>query len=125
MARGARAAVIIESGHAVVTPVGIAKLWALRRHVRVPLASITSVELADDPAGLRRGARMMGSWIPGYVTAGVFGFTKPRSFWVVGTSRPVVAFTTDGFRYARVVFSTDDPVGTKRKVERAKERGGG
>ncbi len=119
MAEGVRADVSIERGHVVVRPRGAAKFWALRSKVRVPLRAITSVELVDDPRDVRRKMRAFGSSIPGFVAAGVFGFTQPRSFWIVGTARPLVVINTTGSNYAHIVFSSDDPSGTKATIEAA------
>ena len=122
MAQGVRADVSIEANNLVVRPHGIAKFWALRTKVIVPLDTITSVALADQPRDVMRKMRAIGSSIPGLLVAGVFGFTRPRSFWVVGVARPIVVVNTKGLNYAQVVFSHDDPVGTKKKIERAIER---
>ncbi|MEY2399503.1 MAG: hypothetical protein QOJ00_2677 [Actinomycetota bacterium] len=113
------ATVEFEDGNLVVRPAGIAVCLALRTRLTLPLSAITSVEINGQPGKLKRRLRLAGTAIPGLIYAGVFGFTKPRSFWVVGRARPLVMVNAAGVTYEQVVFYSDDPTGTKAKIDRA------
>ncbi|MFT4622766.1 MAG: hypothetical protein ACI8PZ_001422 [Myxococcota bacterium] len=102
---------------------GAHKLWALRRQIEVPLASITSV--AHDPEAAGKwppGLRLPGSFLPGVITAGSYrtryngwefwDVSKPADSIVVGCD------TTSEWR--RVVVQVEDPAAAVAAIEAAR-----
>ena len=107
---GARAVARVEVGDDAVrvVPVGMAKLWAMKASVRIPVLRIKSVGLfADDGDDLR-----------GKPKIGRFHSKDTRAFLVVGDARPVVVIECSGGAYDRVVFSAEDPDAVLRDVRR-------
>jgi hypothetical protein len=94
----ALARVEIDADDVHVIPVGLSKLWSLRRAVSIPLDRITEVHTFDEE----------GPW-GGRVKAGVFRGDGVRAFLVVGRRRPVVVIECPGGRFDRAVFSAENP----------------
>ena len=109
--RGGKAAARVEihDEGVVVIPIGLSKLWSLKRSVTIPAASIAEVHTSDDelPNAARFGRRLL---------AGTYRSGGTKAFLVVGRSRPVVVVECRGAPYTRVVFSTADPEGTTRGI---------
>ncbi len=81
------AELIIEGNDLVVHLSGVEKLEAVHGEVRVPLASLTSVEVLDDAMGAIHGIRV-GTGIPGYVAIGTFTSRTSKIFAVVHHDTP-------------------------------------
>jgi hypothetical protein len=89
-----------------VIPVGLAKMWSVRRVVRIPVARIKTVELfADEDDEFR-----------GRVKTGRFRASGVTAFLVVGAGRPVVVIECPGRPFDRVVFSAEDPEAAVRDI---------
>ncbi|HVT78139.1 MAG TPA: hypothetical protein VHD87_13975 [Acidimicrobiales bacterium] len=110
MAIGADAVARVEVDDAAVrvVPVGLAKLWAMKTSVRIPVLRIRSVDLFFDDYDELRGKPKIGR----------FHSKDTRAFLVVGTGRPVVVIECSGGAYDRVVFSAADPEAVVRDVGR-------
>lgn len=87
---------------------GAMAVWAFKNEVRVPMASITEVGVADrrEPPG---GLRAPGSEVPGLVRAGTHRGREGRTIWFVGRARRVVVIETDIKKPRRVVAQVADP----------------
>jgi hypothetical protein len=106
-ARGGKAAARVEIGEdeVEVIPIGLSKLWALKRAVTIPAAAITDVHTSDEelPNSARFGRRLL---------AGTYRSGGTKALLIVGRGRPVVVIECRGAPFSRVVFSTSDPEGT-------------
>ena len=71
----------IADGTLELTVEGTDKLWALRRHLTVPLADVTDVRpVADALAEIRGGFKVGGARIPGVMHAGSFAYSDGSMF---------------------------------------------
>jgi hypothetical protein len=109
--RGGKAAARVEIGEdeVEIIPIGLSKLWSLKRSVTIPTAGIADVHTSDEelPNSARFGKRLL---------AGTYRSGGTKAFLVVGRGRPVVVVECRGALFSRVVFSTADPEGVVRGI---------
>jgi hypothetical protein len=100
----------VESDELVIRLSGVEQAAALRREVRVPLASIHSVCAEPDPWGALRGIRAPGTGIPGVVAYGVRRVTggAPDFAAIHGCGPAVRVDLTPGAPFGRLVVTVDD-----------------
>ena len=91
----------------VVRPLDLARLWSLRREVRVPLTMIRDIRTGVPRRDVRRGIRTLGTEVPGLVHAGSYRTRKVRSFWLVGRAQTVTVIECPGARFDRLVLELD------------------
>ena len=99
---------------------GIDQLWALRSHLEFPLSHIRSVRV--DPAAARgwwHGIRLLGSNIPGILTAGTFYEQGGIVFYDVHDPERTIVLELDHERYNRLIFEVEDPETARATIEKA------
>lgn len=106
----------VESGELIVRLSGVERAAAMRREVRVPLASVASVCAEPDPWGALRGVRAPGTGIPGVAAYGVRRITggAPDFAAVHGCGPAVRVDLEPGAPFGRIVVTVDD---AERTVE--------
>jgi hypothetical protein len=110
----------IDGDQLVVEIEGLDKLWSLRSRLVIPLANIRGASADPDRAGWK-GLRVVGSHLPGVITAGTFRVDGEWVFWDVhdqNKDRAIVIELADE-RYARLVIEVPDPAATVALIERA------
>lgn len=102
------AAIRREDGslHVVLAP--LEKVAALRGNLRVPLASVTSVTVADRPLDDVKGFRSPGLHIPARIKIGTWRRAGRRTFAVVRARQSAVRIELTGERYDALVVSVPD-----------------
>jgi hypothetical protein len=100
----------VESGELIVRLSGVERAAAMRREVRVPLASVASVCAEPDPWGALRGIRAPGTGIPGVAAYGVRRITggAPDFAAVHGCGPAVRVDLAPGAPFGRIVVTVDD-----------------
>jgi len=103
------AEVIVDGEHLVLRLTALEKAKALHGDVRVPLTSVTSVEVLDDAIGAAHGLRS-GASVPGAVVAGTVTSEDTKIFAVVphGTHRGV-RVTLEGAGFDQLIVGCVDP----------------
>jgi len=99
---------------------GIDRLWSLRSHLEFPLSHIRSVRI--DPAAARgwwHGIRLMGSNIPGILTAGTFYQQGGIVFYDVHDPERTIVLELDHERYNRLIVEVEEPEKARTLIERA------
>lgn len=99
---------------------GIDQLWSLRSHLEFPLSHIRSVRI--DPAAARgwwHGIRLMGSNIPGILTAGTFYQQGGIVFYDVHDPERTIVLELDHERYNRLIVEVEEPEKARTLIERA------
>lgn len=89
---------------------GFDKVLALRSSVEIPLAHVRGAEPAPD-AARAHGLRLVGTSIPGVVTAGSF-FDGQWLFFDVHHAERAVKIDIDHAHYAALVVEVEDPAAT-------------
>jgi hypothetical protein len=85
-------------------------VWALRRHLQVPLAHVASARVVPRGEVLPAGIRLGGTWVSGRIAAGRFWRpSRGRSFWSIRRAREVLVVELQDHRYRRLVLEVDDP----------------
>jgi hypothetical protein len=112
-----------------VVPQGWYRLWSLRLRVRVPYASVTSVEhdlrhAENGPVGVR----FPGTNVPGVILAGTYwkfwGNTRVRSFWVRRHAQHCITIRLREHEYDYLTVEVDDPaLEIERITDALRERG--
>lgn len=114
--------VAVEGADLVVRLGGRDRLFALRKEVRVPLRSVSGVEVAS-PAPRPRGLRAPGTawpFRPGRRIAGTWRSRAGKEFQAVRRGeRALVVDVTVGFPWRRIVVELDDPEGTAATIRAA------
>ena len=103
------AELVIEGDDLVVRLSTVEKLEAVHGEVRVPLASVKSVEVLDDAMGAIHGIRV-GTGIPGSVAIGTFTSRTAKIFGVVHHDTPRdVRVTLEGDHFDELIVGCADP----------------
>ena len=87
-------------------------LWAFRRLIRVPLSHIRSVRPADQETMTWKSLRLLGTHLPGVITAGTLRYDGLNVFWDVCSLQNAIAVELDGEFYDRLVVEVGDPRAT-------------
>ena len=93
------------------------RIMAMHRGVRVPLSTVTSVDVVDEPIRLIQGLKprnfkVFGGYWPGWFAYGSFfdGTVRQLLFAAVNGRKPRgLEVTLDGARYTRLIVSLDHP----------------
>ncbi|MEX1037847.1 MAG: hypothetical protein WDZ96_03210 [Acidimicrobiia bacterium] len=96
----------------VVTLTGKDRIFALKSSLGIPAKKIRSVEVLprkEVPPGRGILLRLPGTYIPGVVHHGSYGFGANREFWAVFRPDEVLVVTVDDWEYRRIVLGTSDP----------------
>jgi hypothetical protein len=104
------ASVEVQGDELVVRLSGVECAAAVRREVRVPLASVKSVCVDADPWGALRGFRAPGTGIPGMAAYGVRRTTggAPDFAAVHGRGPAIRIDLAPGAPYGRLLVTVDD-----------------
>ncbi|HEV7388922.1 MAG TPA: hypothetical protein VGN73_09935 [Gemmatimonadaceae bacterium] len=102
---------------------GIDKMWAVRSHLEFPLSHIRSVRIDLEAArGWWHGLRLMGSNIPGILTAGTFYQQGELVFYDVHDPDRTIVLELDHERYKKLIIEVEDPEKAKTTIERSLNR---
>ncbi len=108
----------VEGEELVVRLTAVEKLEAVHGEVRVPLASVKSVEVLDDAVHEVHGIRV-GTGVPGSVAIGTFSSRDDKIFAVVHHSTPRgVRVRLEGAHYSELIVGCDDPEGVAAALDR-------
>jgi hypothetical protein len=113
----------ISGGNLVLHVRGADKLWAFKSSLEIPLAHIA--EIRADPAialGWWHGLRMLGTNIPGVLTAGTFYQDGKRIFWDVHNPDNTVVIELKDERYNELIIEVADPKAAVEVVKTALPR---
>jgi hypothetical protein len=100
----------VTGGHLDLRLEGWDAVWALRRHLRVPVDHVTEARVVSPSDVPRAGLRLGGTSLPGRIMAG--RFWRPASgwsFWMVRQADEVLVVELHDERYRRLVLEVDDP----------------
>lgn len=84
------------------------KAGAIHGNVRVPRASVRSVQPVDDAMGAVRGLRAPGTGLPGFIALGTWRRKGGKDFVAAYRHRPGVVVELEGAPYRRLIVSTAD-----------------
>jgi hypothetical protein len=102
---------------------GVDQFFAMKSRLEVPLEHVASVEVS--PSEARRiwhGLRVVGTNVPGVITAGRFVDHGEWAFWDVHDPDQAIAIHLHDERYAKLVIGVDDPDTTAREINTAIQR---
>jgi hypothetical protein len=89
---------------------GLDKLWAFKSQLDIPFAHIRNVRHdPEEAAGWWHGIKLVGTNIPGGLTAGTFYQDGQRVFWDVHDPRKVIIIELHDDRFDELVVEVDDP----------------
>jgi hypothetical protein len=114
------ARLIVEGPDLVVGLSSLEKLGALRGDVHVPLSTVRSAEIEQDPWAALRGIRAPGTGIPGVIALGTRRFAGGKDFTAVTGSRPAVRVDlSEESPFGRLVVTVTDPESTLAAIRSA------
>jgi hypothetical protein len=100
----------IEGDKAVFDVEGIDKLWSLRSRLQIPLAHIRDVRAHPTVArGWWHGLRLLGTNMPGILTAGTFHQDGNNVFWDVHDPERTIVLTIAHEFYDQLIIEVADP----------------
>jgi hypothetical protein len=103
----------VEADRVVFEVEGVDKLWALRSRLVIPLAHVTHVEA--NPEQVSRwwhGVRLLGTYMPGILTAGTFFYHQELVFWDVHDPAKTIVVSLDHEHYKKLIIEVADPNAT-------------
>ncbi len=96
------------------------KLWSFRSQLDFPLEHITSVRAdAEAARGWWHGIRLLGTQVPGIVTAGAFYQHGDVVFYDVHDPDSTIVLELTHERYARLVIEVGDPTAAVKTISAA------
>lgn len=100
----------VAGDKAVFEVEGIDKLWTLRSRLEIPLAHIRAVRA--DPSAARgwwHGIRLLGTNLPGILTAGTFHQDGNNVFWDVHDPERTIVLVLDHEFYDQLIIEVAEP----------------
>jgi hypothetical protein len=98
---------------------GLDKFWAFRSRLDIPLAHIRAVHIDPEAArGWWHGLRIMGSNIPGVLTAGTFYQDGGIVFYDVHDPERTIVLELEHETYKRLIVEVEDPHKTRATIEK-------
>lgn len=97
-------------------------LWAFSGSLSIPLANIKDVFVADESAWGRVWAKLIGTSVPGYKTAGTFFSKDGLVFCDYTTGKSCLEITTEHEFYKKLVIQLDegqDPAAVLAQIKAA------
>ena len=89
---------------------GLDKLWAFKGHLEIPLVHIRRVRVDPEAArGWWHGLRVVGTNLPGVLTAGTFYQHGKRVFWDVHDPERTIVVELVDERYDELVVEVAEP----------------
>src|SRR6202165_2340319 len=96
------------------------KLWSLRSHLEFPLEHVTSVRTdAEAARGWWHGIRLLGTQVPGILTAGIFYENGGVVFYDVHDTGRTILRELNHERSARLVVEVEDPAAAVKTISAA------
>lgn len=114
----------VDGAEVVVRITGLDRLWALSRGFRLPVTEVAAMDRSALPR--RRLVRWLGTYVPGLIAAGRFGwFWNVTEFHVLHRAKRILVLTgAPGARYERVLLQVDDPDAVAAQVNGTSGRSG-
>jgi hypothetical protein len=113
----------VELGNLIIDVQGMDKLWSLRSRLEIPLAHVQGVSPANTEArGFFDALRLMGTYIPGLISAGTFYQDGGLVFWDVHDSANAIGIDLEHERYHRLVVEVEDPAAAMALITTSKRR---
>jgi hypothetical protein len=104
---------------------GLDRFWSLKSHLDIPLAHILAVKIDPEAArGWWHGLRIMGSNIPGILTAGTFYQQGGIVFYDVHDPERTIVLELEHETYKRLIVEVEDPQKTRTILEKAINKSG-
>ena len=108
--------VIVNDGLLVVEVQGWDKLWSLKSRLEIPLENVVDVRPADEWAG---GVRLLGTHVPGVITAGTFLQEGSWVFWDIHDPAKAIAVDLRDERYSKLIIEVANPAETISAIKEA------
>ena len=100
----------VDGDTAVFEVEGIDKMWSLRSRLTIPLAHITGVHADPTVArGWWHGLRLLGTNMPGILTAGTFHQHGNNVFWDVHEPERTIVLELNHEFYDQLIIEVADP----------------
>lgn len=108
--------VSVTDGKLVIKIQGWDKLFSFTSRLEIPLEHVLDVRPADDPVG---GVRVLGTYLPGVVTAGAFLQEGSLVFWNVHNPANAITIDLRDERYSKLIVEVPDPAETIDALQHA------
>lgn len=104
------ASIDIHDDRLVVEINGPDKLWALKRHLEIPMENVTGVRPgAEEARWWLEDMHVGGTHIPKHISAGRFYWFGEWSFWDVHDADKTIAIELRDHHYRKLVLEVRDP----------------
>jgi hypothetical protein len=102
---------------------GADKLWAIRSHLEIPLGHVLRARIDPEPGrGWWHGIRLLGTQLPGLLTAGSFYQHGGLVFYDVHDPERTIVLDLDHEHYRQLVIEVADPAAALATLKRATGR---
>lgn len=118
------AQLLIDVSDLVVHLQGSEKFWGLHGDIRVPLSSVRTVSMQENPWMRMRGWRMAGVGIPGRIALGTWRHGQGFDYYVVRRQQPAVEIEANTGRFSRFLISYPDGTDTQEEADRIADAAG-
>ena len=109
----------ISQGNLEIHVLGLDKLLAFKGSLTIPLAHVSSVQLAPEISRADMGLKMLGTGIPGLIRAGTYNGKDGLAFWDVHDQSKAIKIDLHDEKYAYLVVEVDDPEANVSKIRQA------
>jgi hypothetical protein len=100
----------VAEGKLVLEVQGADKLWALRSRLEIPLQHVAGIRAdAEVARGWWHGLRVLGTNMPGVMTAGTFYQHGQRVFWDVHNPENAIVINLRDETYNELIVEVADP----------------
>jgi hypothetical protein len=109
------------SGDTLIVEIkGADRIWALKSRLEIPLSHVTGAgSAAAEARQWLHGLRLVGTEVPGVLSAGRFYSHAGWVFWDVHHAAKAIGIDLQDEHYSRLVVEADDPDDQIRRIREA------
>lgn len=93
---------------------------AFSRGFSIPLRCISGVTIDHGIGAFRKGLRVPGTHVPGFLALGTFVHDGIRTFWSIKRGSQAIVVTLKGAKFDRVIVEVEDPYEVVTAINQAR-----
>ena len=101
----------------IINVLGTHKFWCFKSKIQVPISNIKQVKINNGTIKSPPKLRLLGTYFPGVIIAGTYGWSKNKAFWDVVHKNKSIVLDLQNHKYKQIVVEVENPEVTVKAIK--------